>query len=43
LINLLGVYYHDAHGATAEREDLFGSAICRRGKRPAIGAKDEMP
>jgi hypothetical protein len=30
LINLLGVYHYDAHSATAERADLFGSAKCRR-------------
>jgi hypothetical protein len=29
LINLLGVYHYDAHSATAERADLFGSAKWR--------------
>jgi len=41
-MNLFGVYHYDAHGATAEIADLFGSAADRRpamyGKRLAISA-----
>jgi hypothetical protein len=36
LINLLGVYHYDAHGAIAECTDLFGLAICRPSDRHTL-------
>src|SRR5690242_5374134 len=36
LINLFGVYHYDAHGATAECADLFGSPIYSSDKALAM-------
>src|SRR5467141_257504 len=43
LINLLGVYHYDAHSATAERADLFGSAKGRRENVQRSSLKTRCP